>query len=295
MMGDMPSDFWSGWIIVVTLVSLAGLAWVIFSIYSPANTPEHEGGESPVWDETLREGDNPAPFWWFWLILSMMVVSVIYLMLYPGLGSFQGALKWSHGGRLDASNATYEAEFGGRRRLIAEVRIETLQADEALMRSAQRIYDRSCAVCHGYEAQGQANLFPDLADQDWQWGSGQEQIESSIRGGRNAIMVGWAQALGGDTGVRNVAEYVQVIGTDAANDHPGQAQYNMFCTACHGIDGTGNAVFGAPNLADDVWLYGNSDAALQHSIGRGRNGQMPAFEDRLDNTQIRLLVALLTR
>ncbi|MBT8100767.1 MAG: c-type cytochrome [Gammaproteobacteria bacterium] len=295
MMGDMPSDFWSGWIIVVTLVSLAGLAWVIFSIYSPANEPEHEGDDGPVWDETLREGDNPAPFWWFWLILSLMVLSVLYLMLYPGLGSFQGALKWSQGGRMAESNATYEAEFGGTRRLIAEVRIETLQDDAALMRSAQRIYDRNCAVCHGYEGEGQAQLFPSLADAEWQWGGSHEQVETSIRAGRKAVMVGWTQALGGDAGVRNVADYIKVIGSDAAEGHPGQAQYNLFCTACHGVDGGGNTIFGAPSLADDIWLYGDSDDALAHSIGIGRNGEMPAFESRLDDTQIRLLVALLTR
>lgn len=293
MMADMPSDFWSGWIVTITLVSLAGLAWVIFSVYSPKNEPDHEAGEGPVWDESLSEGENPAPFWWFWLILSAMVISVLYLMLYPGLGSFQGALKWSQGGRLDASNAIYEAEFGGTRRLISEVRVETLQDDAALMRSAGRIYDRNCAVCHGYERQGQANLFPNLVDDDWQWGESHEQIEASIRAGRNAVMVGWAAALGGDAGVRNVADYVRVIGTDAANGHPGQQQYMLFCTACHGVDGGGNVVFGAPNLADDTWLYGNSDEALIHSIAIGRNGQMPAFGDRLDDTQVRLLVALL--
>lgn len=295
MMGDMPSDFWSGWIVVVTLVSLAGLAWAIFSVYAPGNEPEHEAGEGPTWDESLTEGDNPAPLWWFWLILSLMVLSVLYLMLYPGLGSFQGALKWTQGGRLDDSTAIYQAEFGGTRRLISEVRIETLQEDDALMRSAQRIYDRNCAVCHGYDRQGQADLFPNLTDDDWQWGASHDQVEVSIRAGRNAIMVGWLQALGGDDGVRNVADYVRVIGTDAAAGHPGQQQYNLFCTACHGVDGAGNVALGAPNLADDTWLYGDSDEALYHSIAVGRKGQMPAFDARLDDTQIRLLVALLTR
>lgn len=295
MMGDMPSDFWSGWIVVVTLVSLAGLAWVIFSIYAPDNAPDHEGAAGPTWDDSLTEGDNPAPLWWFWLILSLMVLSVLYLMLYPGLGSFQGALKWTQGGRLDASNAIYQAEFGGTRRLISEVRIETLQDDPGLMRSAGRIYDRNCAVCHGYERQGQANLFPNLVDDDWQWGSSHEQVEASIRAGRKAVMVGWSQALGGDAGIRNVADYVRVIGTEAANGHPGQAQYNLFCTACHGVGGAGNIALGAPNLADDIWLYGDSDDALHETLSAGRYGQMPAFDGRLDDTQIRLLVAYLTR
>jgi len=293
---DMPSDFWSGWIAIITLVSLAGLAWVIFSVYSTTGDGHDEAEEEgPVWDNNLREGSNPAPLWWFWLILSMMVLSVLYLMLYPGLGSYKGALQWSHGGRLDESIETYEREFGGVRSLIAEAKIETVQADDALMRSAQRVFDRNCAVCHGYEAQGQAALFPDLTDDDWQWGGDPNQIEQTIRGGRTAVMVGWRQVLGGDSGVKNVADYVRVLGSDDAAGHAGQGQYNTFCIACHGADGAGNVLLGAPSLVDDIWLYGGSEEALLHSIAYGRSGEMPAFNERLDDTQIRLLLALLTR
>ena len=292
-MADMPNDFWSGWIIVITVTSLIGLAWVIFSIYSSSGDA-HEG-EGPIWDENLREGSNPAPLWWFWMILSLLVISVLYLMLYPGLGSYQGALKWSQGGRLSASMEAYQHEFAGMRSLIKEAQLETLQADEGYMRSAQRVFDRNCAVCHGYDAAGQASMFPDLTDAEWQWGGSVAQIEQSIRHGRTAAMVSWSQVLGGDEAVARVASYVRVLGTDAADGHPGQAQFNMFCVACHGIDGSGNAALGAPSLVDSVWLYGNSDTALRESIGNGRNGQMPAFGSRLDDTQIRLLLAWLTR
>jgi len=293
-MGDMPSDFWSGWIIVITLTSLAGLVWMIFSIYSTSDEA-HEAEESPVWDGNLREGSNPAPLWWFWLILALLVFSVIYLMLYPGLGSYQGALKWSQGGRLNESMQTYEREFGGMRQLIAEAQLETLQANEGYMHSAQRVFDRNCAVCHGYDAAGQASLFPDLTDAEWQWGGSVAQIEQSIRAGRTAVMVSWSQILGGDEGVANVAEYVKALGSDAADGHPGQGQYNTFCVACHGPTGAGNVALGAPNLMDAIWLYGDNDAALYESIANGRAGEMPAFGERLDDTQIRLLLALLTR
>lgn len=293
-MGDMPSDFWSGWIIVITLTSLIGLAWIIFSIYSTSGDG-HEHEDSPVWDGNLREGSNPAPLWWFWLILALLVFSVIYLMLYPGLGSYQGALKWTQGGRLNDSMQTYENEFGGMRKLIAEAQLETLQADDGYMHSAQRVFDRNCAVCHGYDAAGQASLFPDLTDSEWQWGGSAAQIEQSIRAGRTAAMVGWSQILGGDEGVANVAAYVRVLGSDAGDGHPGQGQYNTFCIACHGPTGAGNVALGAPNLVDSIWLYGDSDAALHESIANGRAGEMPAFGERLDDTQIRLLLALLTR
>ena len=171
-MSDMPTDFWAGWIAVVTLVSLAALGWLVFSIYfSPADDHEESGG--PVWDENLREGSHPAPLWWFWLILASMVFSVVYLMLYPGLGSYKGALRWSQGGNLENSLATYDAEFGSIRKLITEGNLDTLQDDPDIMRSAQRVFDRNCAVCHGYEAQGQADVFPSLVDDEWQWGARQ--------------------------------------------------------------------------------------------------------------------------
>ena len=292
-MADLPTGFWSGWIAVVTIVSLLGLGWLVFSIYFSRDA-QHEESEGPVWDSNLREGSNPAPMWWFWLILALMVFSVIYLMLYPGLGAYQGALKWSQGGRLNESIAQYDAEFGGIRTLVAQAQIETLQADPAIMASAQRVFDRNCAVCHGYDAAGQASYFPDLTDSEWQWGGSEAQIEQSIRSGRTAVMVGWQQVLGAD-GVTQVVDYVGVIGTAAASDHPGQTQYKQFCVACHGVDGSGNAVLGAPSLVDDEWLYGDSREALTHSIAVGRGGVMPAFEERLDDTQVRLLVALLTQ
>lgn len=292
-MSDMPTDFWAGWIAVVTIISFAGLAWLIYSIYFSPDEAGHEG-EGPVWDENLREGSNPAPMWWFWLILSLMVFSVLYLMLYPGLGSYSGALKWTQGGRLNESVAVYKAEFGGTRALIAEANIATLMADDSLMASAQRVFDQNCAVCHGYDGRGQADHFPDLKDADWQWGGSPEQIEQSIRAGRNAVMVGWTALLGED-GVGQVADYISAMGDGSGDGHPGQMKYNQFCIACHGLDGTGNPLLGAPNLVDDIWLYGGSAEAVQASIANGRQGEMPAFDQRLDATQIRLLVALLKR
>ena len=95
-MADLPSGFWSGWIIVVTLVSIAAVAWLTYSLYFHTGTSEHSG-EEPVWDNDLREGTKAPPMWWFWLIFAGMVFTLIYLMLYPGLGSYPGLLNWSQG------------------------------------------------------------------------------------------------------------------------------------------------------------------------------------------------------
>jgi len=95
--------------------------------------------------------------------------------------------------------------------------------------------------------------------------------------------------------VTDVANYVLVVGTPEAEGHPGQARFNQICAACHGIEGTGNPLLGAPSLVDDVWLYGGDVDTIRTTLREGRNGRMPAFGDKLDDAQIRLLVAWLTR
>ncbi len=289
-MPELPSGFWGVWIVGLTIIGLTGVTWFAVSVYRAKPEDEHKG---PVWDENLREDANPAPLWWFWLLFSLLIFSVSYLMLYPGLGPYRGILKWSAGGRLAESEASYQAEFGEARRTIVDAPLATLHADERVMASAKRVYDRNCAVCHGYDAAGQASLFPDLTDDEWQWGATPEEIEHTIRNGRNAAMPSWASALGED-GVQNVAYYVLALGARGDEEHAGRTQYQQICSACHGPAGEGNTALGAPNLVDDVWLYGGDFETIKQSIAGGRTGVMPAFGGRLDDTQIRLLVAWLT-
>ena len=295
---DLPSDFWAGWIFVVTVVSVAGLAWLVYSVYFGAGADaEAVEGDEPVWDGNLREGANPAPLWWFWTMFASLAFSVLYLILYPGLGSYAGALRWSQASDHDAGVAAYEAEFGGVRQLVAVAPLEALRADAALMATAQRVFDRECAVCHGYDGAGQAALFPNLVDAAWQWGGAPADIERSIRDGRQAVMVGWQAVLGeaGVAGLTALGEAMHGTGQAPSSTHPAHGDYMQYCAACHGADGGGNPLLGAPSLVDAATLYGADGAAIRHSIAAGRAGEMPAFGERLDDTQVRLLVAWLTR
>jgi len=292
-MADLPSDFWSGWIAVITALSLAGLAWLVFSVYF---SPRVHEDEPTVWDNTLSKGSNPAPMWWFWFIFLSMVFSVAYLMLYPGMGSYSGALKWSQGGRLGESYALYDYEFEDVRLQVLESPLASLQMDEQVMKSARGIFNRNCTACHGPEGEGQANMFPNLTDDTWQWGGDPSQIEQSIRSGRQAAMPGWEAVLDSKE-IGQVANYIQSIpqSGDEDQNHPGQTLYQQFCRACHGLNGSGNPALGAPSLIKDDWLYGSSDADLIFTITKGRMGIMPSFEGRLDDVQLRMLVAWLTR
>ena len=292
-MADMPNDFWSGWIILVTLISFIGLVWLVVSVYTAA-PPNDAEVDHTTWDDNLKEGMNQAPLWWFWMIFAMMVFSVFYLMLYPGMGSFKGAFQWSQGGQIEERYRAFNDEFTELRAEIAVMPLTEIQADAALMGSASDLFSQNCSACHGYQGQGQANLFPNLNDDIWQWGGSPENIELTLRNGRIGVMASW-EALLGQEGVTNVANYVLLLGSPEAEGHPGQARFNQICIACHGIEGTGNPLLGAPDLTDDDWLYGNDLDTLRETLRGGRNGQMPAFGDKLDNAQIRLLVAWLTR
>ena len=292
-MANLPSDFWGGWIAVITIVSLLGLAWLVYSVYFAKRSDA--GVAHQVWDETLREGTAAAPLWWFWLIVALLAFTVVYLMLYPGLGSYRGTLQWSQGGRLAESAARYDAEFGPVRARIAATDPEALRGDAAVLRSAASVFSNNCAACHGENAGGQANLFPNLTDRDWQWGGETAQLEQTITAGRQAVMPPW-QAVLGDAGVAAVADYVISLGGNGAREadlSEGKKLFDTYCTACHGPDGGGLAVLGAPALNDGSWLYGGTQNEVRTSIASGRNGVMPPFAARLEPAQIRMLVALL--
>ena len=292
-MADLPTGFWSGWVIVLTALSLFVLAWLTLSIYFGDNKAETDG-EDPVWDGNLQEVHAAPPLWWFWLLFGAMIISLVYLMLFPGLGSYGGMLNWSQGSRLAESTESFEQEFAVARERIADMSVVELQNDLELMATAERIFTRECAACHGLDGRGQASMFPNLQDIDWQWGSSPEQIEQSIRQGRQALMPPWEAALSPE-GVDQVTDYVLQINESGAANHPGKANYDAFCVACHGDSGGGNLLLGAPDITDDIWLYGNSRDQIRDTIANGRTGIMPAFQNRLDDVQVALLVALLAR
>ncbi|HEX6999468.1 MAG TPA: cytochrome-c oxidase, cbb3-type subunit III [Gammaproteobacteria bacterium] len=292
-MADLPSEFWGGWIAVLTLTTLAGLAALVASVYF--GRPDPKEVEGLTWDETLQEGATPAPLWWFWLTLALLVVSLVYLIFYPGLGRFAGVLHWSQHHEIATSARHFEERFGERRAAVARADVAALKADGAAMRSAASVFANHCAACHGADARGQARLFPDLRDAEWQWGGTAAAVEQTITLGRQAVMPPW-QAVLGEEGVAEVADYVLALAEgrgEADEVAAGRARYGQICSACHGPDGAGNPLLGAPPLNDAAWLYGSSREDVMASIALGRNGQMPAFGGRLDATQIRLLTAYL--
>jgi cytochrome c oxidase cbb3-type subunit 3 len=287
---DLPSEFWGGWIVAITVASFFALLWFIVDVYRSGP----DGNERLVWDETLREGDKPAPIWWFWFILALMTISVVYVMLYPGLGSWRGALGWSMGGRIEERFVDYEGQFGTQRKLILAMPIAELASSDSAMRSAWRVFNNNCSSCHGRDAAGQAGTFPDLTDAAWQWGSDDAAVITTIHAGRQAAMPGWLSIVG-PQGVDHLTDHVLALSRGERADPAtvGSALFEQHCVACHGAGGEGNPLLGAPALNDAAWTYGGERTDVVESVADGRSGSMPAFGARLDETQIRLLAAWL--
>ena len=291
-MPGVATSFWSGWVAVITGVSVLGLLWLVISVYfSRDSSAAHAPDE--IWDETLTEGTAPAPLWWFWFIVALLVATVVYLILYPGMGANRGVLEWTQGGQIAESRARFDTSFGPDRERVMQTSITDLQLDATALRAGWHLFNNHCAACHGPEARGQAKLFPNLSNDRWQWGGSERDITQTITVGRFAVMPPWQAALG-DDGVAAVAEYVRAIASgNAPAESPGAQIYRTNCIACHGADGAGLAALGSPPLNDAEWLYGASLEDIRTTIALGRNGQMPAFGERLDATQIKLLTAWL--
>ena len=288
-MADLPSEFWGGWIAAITIASFVALLWLVIDVYRSGP----DGNEQQVWDETLREGARPAPMWWFWFILALMIISAVYVMLYPGLGTWRGALGWSMGGRVEERFIDYEVQFGTQRRLILDMPLTELADSQSAMQSAWHVFNSNCSSCHGRDAAGQVKQFPDLTDAYWQWGDDEARIIETIDAGRQGAMPGWLE-VAGEEGVSQLADHVLDLSRGeaaAAAATPGGQLFQQLCTACHGSDGSGNPLLGAPALNDADWTYGGARGEVIQSIAMGRNGTMPAFGTRLDKTQIRLLAA----
>ena len=92
--------------------------------------------------------------------------------------------------------------------------------------------------------------------------------------------------------VSDVAEYVLSLSDNAEDTEAaarGEELYATNCATCHGPDGKGNQALGAPNLSDELWLYGGEKAAIVETITYSRAGMMPSFYERLDPATIKQL------
>jgi len=257
------------------------------------------------WDG-IEELDTPMPRWWLWTFYATIFWSLVYVILYPAwpllTKATEGYLGWSSRGDLQA-----EMDKEGARRApilakLAQVPIERVPQDGELMRAAvsggRAAFKVNCVQCHGAGAAGSPG-YPNLNDDDWLWGGDLKAIETTLQHGirqpgdgqtRTSMMPGFAGILT-PVQINQVAAHVLSLSGKAPANAAGAQTFAENCAVCHGADGKGGRQFGAPNLADAIWLYGGTQAKVATQVGTPRHGVMPAWSGRLDPVTIKMLAA----
>lgn len=306
------SNAWSFWIIGLTVLNLVLLLWVLL-----ANRKQAIFDESPLGDghpsensgngdeakttghvyDGIEEYNNPLPRWWFYMFLGTIIYTVGYLIVYPGLGAYQGLSfgkhsAWTSTSQLQAEQAQAQAQYETTFGEFAKTPIPELANNVNAMKMGYRLFLNNCAVCHGADASGNPG-YPNLTDKDWLYGGDPEHIKETLLHGRKAMMPAWSATLG-EANIANVTEFVlQLAGRehDQTKAVIGAPLFAKNCAVCHGDNGKGNQQVGAPNLTDKVWLYGGEPQELRQTLRNGRNGMMPAHEQILKPERIHLLAA----
>jgi len=288
-MSDFASSFWDYYVGIITVVSIIACAVLLWSM----STRRVPGGATTghTWDEDLGELNHPLPRWWIWLFYITIVFSLIYLVLYPGLGSYAGSYQWTSTGQYEAEVKQANEQYGPLYEKYAAQDLKQVAADPKARAIGQRLFLNYCAQCHASDGGGSRG-FPNLTDRDWLYGGEPESIKASILNGRNGIMPPLGSVLGEEQ-TKDAVHYVLSLSgrtSDPARAARGKGKFAV-CAACHGADGKGNRQLGAPDLTDSIWLYGSSEATLIETIAKGRNNVMPAHKDFLGEAKVHLLAA----
>ncbi|HLL11664.1 MAG TPA: cbb3-type cytochrome c oxidase N-terminal domain-containing protein, partial [Rubrivivax sp.] len=206
-MADFTDGFWSLYIAVLTVLGVVGCGVLLWSQSVVKAEKGGDGTTGHLWDEDLTELNTPMPRWWMWLFYITLVFSAVYLVLYPGLGSYAGKLGWQSSGEykdeLKKADARYAPLFAGYRKKS----VEQVAADPQARAIGERLFLTYCAQCHGSDARGSKG-FPNLADKDWLHGGTPEAIKTTIMEGRTGQMPPMGVAVGTDQDIANVAHYV---------------------------------------------------------------------------------------
>ncbi|CAD7022927.1 cytochrome-c oxidase, cbb3-type subunit III [Pseudorhizobium endolithicum] len=258
------------------------------------------------WDG-IRELNNPMPRWWVWTFYATIVWAVGYTILYPAWPlvneATRGVLNYSTRAELAGELEGARIAQGGIMEKISKVSLEEILADPQLAQFATAggasAFRVNCVQCHGTGAAG-GQGYPNLNDDEWLWGGDINAIYQTIAHGirdsvdpdtRISEMPAFMDILQPEE-VRQVAAYVvSLSGTprDASMVEPGKQLYADNCASCHGENGEGMRDFGAPNLADAIWLKVEGEAGIAQQIQAPRHGVMPAWNARLSNETVKQL------
>ena len=280
-----------------------------------------------AWDGDLQEFNNPLPRWWLWSFYATVLFAIVYWIWYPAwpIGdSFTkgvGKVTFESGGKEVTTHwntraALIEEMQTGRETLKQQAYLEKVAAASyeeiandpdmmAFTRSmAKVLFADNCAACHGAGGSpAQVGQYPNLRDDAWLWGGDIAQIEQTIRQGRSGFMPAFGRVLGNEQ-IEQLAHYVLSTAGHPMDPAKTEAGREIFqgkaggCHYCHTESAKGMYSQGSANLTDAVWtvadVQGAADdaarlAVVSSVIRSGIQRHMPAWGERLDDTQIKLL------
>ena len=258
------------------------------------------------WDG-LKELNTPLPKWWLYVFFACIAWAFGMFVLYPsipyGKGYFHGLLGYSTRAQVDADVTKLVIQRKGSMDRIAELPFEAIKADPALMEvaltSGRITFAENCQPCHGPGGGGRP-AYPALAAGAWIWGGTLDTIQQTITHGIRSADPDARQSAMPRFGADGVLKPAEI---EAVADYVWTAFYNhskpgldtsagakIFaenCVACHGEQGQGNRDIGAPRLASQVHLYGNTREAIAAQATLPHQGVMPNWGSRLDLATIK--------
>ena len=297
-MSDFVNGFWPWYVAAISLVSVLACGLLLY-LAGKATVVPHAGKADDnttghVWDGNLREYNNPLPRWWLWLFILTIVFALVYLVVFPGLGSFKGLANWSTEAEHQQDVTQLRAQVAPLYAAFAAQSVDDLAKDKRALAVGERLFMNNCSQCHGSDGGGSKG-FPNLtnANAAWLGERGAAHIVQTVTNGRTGLMPPMGAAIGGDPEISDVANYVLSLSGSPHNEikaFGGKAKFAA-CAACHGLDGKGNKALAAPNLTDNYWLHGWGEAAIVSAIKNGKNNVMPAQSPKLSAEQIHVVAA----
>ncbi|MGE3989659.1 cytochrome-c oxidase, cbb3-type subunit III [Pseudorhodoplanes sp.] len=260
------------------------------------------------WDG-IRELNTPLPRWWLWTFYLTIIWSIGYWIVYPSWPLVttyaQGTFGWNSRAAVAEDLAALRAQRGAMADRVAAASLDEVLADQQMLDFARAqgraAFADNCAPCHGAGGGG-AKGYPNLNDDDWLWGGKLDDIAFTIRHGvrttDDKTRQGAMPAFGRDkilprSDIEAVADFTRSLSglpvTSGADLAKGKKIFADNCVACHGDAGKGNREIGAPDLTDQIWLYGPGRDVIIEGLMNGRGAVMPAWAPRLDDTTIKSL------
>lgn len=269
--------------------------------YTGRELTDHE------WDG-IKELNTPVPkpvYWFLGIGFSICVVLWILLPAWPGISTYtKGILGIDQRDQVNEALAAGKVDRSTWETIVASNDLAELSGNEQILQVAKDagkvLFEDNCSVCHASGGIGNAG-YPTLNDTDWLWGGTVDEIYQTLRGGINSrhdetrfaqmMAYGEMQILSRDE-ISMLTDYVTSFSEPTQNEQQHTAAAALFetnCSSCHGIDGTGEQLLGAPNLTDAVWLYGGDKPSIYQTIYYGRAGHMPHWDGRISDTDLKLL------